>query len=76
MKLNYFKNIEDLKAEFAKMTLKEQSQELQEIMSHYSWLVREDMKDSMVLTAQTKRVKNLYDILRFEYEKRVDAQSE
>lgn len=76
MKLNYFKNIDDLKAEFAMMTLKEQSQELQEIMSHYSWLVREDMKDSRVLTAQTKRVKNLYDILRFEYEKRVDAQSE
>lgn len=76
MKLNYFKDFDDLKVDFAKMTIEEQSQELSEMMSHYSWLVREDMKDSRVLTSQTKRAKKLYDILRFEYEKRVDAQSE
>lgn len=76
MKLNYFKDFDDLKVDFAKMTIEDQSQELSEMMSHYSWLVREDMKDSRVLTSQTKRAKKLYDILRFEYEKRVDALSE
>lgn len=76
MMLNYFKDFNDLKVDFVKLPLKEQSQELAEIMSNYNRLAKDDMQYCGFLTAQTKQTKKLYDILRFEYEKRVDAQSE
>lgn len=73
MKLNYFKPIDDLKADFAQLTLKGQVEELSSIMSHYSWCVDQDMQCSRVLTSQTKRVKMVYDVLLFEHEKRIDS---
>lgn len=75
MKLNYFKNFDEIKTDFVKLTLKEQSQELSEVMSNYSRLVEDDMKYCGFLTAQTKQTKNLYDILLFEHEKELDRQS-
>ena len=72
MKSNYFRNFDDVKADFAKMTIKEQSQELSEFMIHYKWLVAQDMQGSRVLSAQTKRAKSLYDILLFEHEQQID----
>lgn len=72
MKLNYFKSFDDLKVDFSKLTIKEQSQELSEIMSNYSMLAQDDMKYCGVLTAQTKQTKKLYDILQFEHEKNLD----
>lgn len=76
MKLNYFKSFDDLKVDFAKLTPKEQSQELSEVMSNYSRLAEDDMRFCGFLTAQTKQTKKLYDILLFEHEKCLDAQSE
>lgn len=68
MKLNYFKDFNEVVADFKKLSVKDQHEEIQLVQHNYEKASSDDFLYLGKETAQTKLIKKLLDLLKEAHE--------